>query len=391
LTRHLHNRLRRLCPLLYAALLFLVIGWLNFITADDQQYSRLAESLLAGRLDLPPRTANNWADTAPFNGRYYSALGPLPALVFMPLIQAGIFHQGVISFVGSLAVFLLCFRLARHFQYSRSDSCWFALAFCFGTSFIGVAALATSNHLAHIFAVIFLFLAINEYESKSSVTLTGAYIGLAMATRAPSGLNIIVFTLLICFGVGSLRTKAIKLAKLLLPFLAIGGILAAYNFARFQNPLESGYSFQLNGFGDPYSMWNVPGNNAGPVVSLSNVPNHLRIFLFGLPSFSGIGTSILLVSPFLVFLLKVHWDLTNKLIAVGILPVLILVLAFRSTGFEQMGYRFSLDFFPFVFWPLIRSRLPLTRPFKALILVASVLDLLLTAYHMTTMSLRRQT
>jgi hypothetical protein len=381
--------LHRIWPFLYAAILFAIIGSLNIITADDRQYSSLTDAFLAGKLELLPRPGHNWADTAPFDGHHYSAMGPLPAVLFIPLAWAGIFHQGIISFFGSLAVFFQCSRLAKMGRYSVDDGCWFALAFCFGTSFVGVAALATSNHLAHIFVVLLLFLAINEYESKSRLWLVGGLIGLAMATRAPAGLNIFSFILITCFRVATFREKSAKLVKLLLPFLAVGSILAAYNFARFQNPLESGYTYQLNGFGVPYSAWNVPGNTAGPVVSLSNIPQHLWILLFGLPSFRGIGTSVLLISPFLAYLLRVDWNLTNKLIAIGILPVLLLDLAFRSTGFEQMGYRFSLDFLPFVFWLLIRSKISLSRLFKALILVATVFDMVLTFYHITTMSLRR--
>jgi hypothetical protein len=241
-----------------------------------------------------------------------------------------------------------------------------------------------------VLSVIFLFLAINEYEQKSRFLLIGGFIGLAMATRLPTGLNIISFVLLICFAIGTFRKKLAVLVKLLLPFGAIAAILAVYNFARFRNPLESGYSFQVNGFGVPYSIWDVPGNTAGPILSLSNIPNHLWIFLAGLPSFRGIGTSVLLVSPFLVYLFKVsRWDLNNQMIAMAILPPLLVDLAFRSTGFEQMGYRFSLDFFPFLFWLLIRSRQNLTARFKGLILLATVIDMVLTFYHMSTVSLRR--
>ena len=81
--------------------------------------------------------------------------------------------------------------------------------------------------------------------------------------------------------------------------------------------------------------------------------------------------------------------LSNKLIAINILPVLLLDLAFRSTGFEQMGYRFSLDFFPFLFWLLMRSRINLTGKFRGLILLATVIDMILTFYHMATVFPRR--
>ena len=277
--------LHRIWPFVYATILFALIGWLNFIAADDRQYSGLTEAFLAGQLDLLPRPGNNWADTAPFDGHYYSALSPLPAVIFIPLVWAGIFHQGIVTFFGSLAVFFQCFRLARIFHYSYDEGCWFALAFCFGTSFVGVAALATSNHLTHILSVLLLFLAINEYEGKSRLLLIGGLIGLAMATRVPTGLNIISFVLVICFGADTFRKKVIKLAKLLLPFCAIGGVLAAYNFARFRNPLESGYSFQVNGFGVPYSMWDVPGNTRRSRCKFFKHPKSSVDFFGGLAKF----------------------------------------------------------------------------------------------------------
>ena len=70
--------------------------------------------------------------------------------------------------------------------------------------------------------------------------------------------------------------------------------------------------------------------------------------------------------------------------------VLLAVLAFRSTGFEQVGYRFSLDFLPFVFWLLMRSQLQMNNRFKGLICLALVVDVCLTAFHLSTGVNRRQ-
>jgi hypothetical protein len=86
----------------------------------------------------------------------------------------------------------------------------------------------------------------------------------------------------------------------------------------------------------------------------------------------------------------VRWDLINKLIALDIGLVLLAVLAFRSTGFEQVGYRFSLDFLPFVFWLLMRSRLQMDNRFKGLIFLALVIDVILTAFFLSNGLARRQ-
>ena len=91
------------------------------------------------------------------------------------------------------------------------------------------------------------------------------------------------------------------------------------------------------------------------------------------------------------YFLKVpKWDLTSTLIAFDIVPVLLCVLAFRSTGFEQIGYRFSLDFLPFVFLLLMRSPVAMTGNFKVLILLSTIIDLFLTAFHMVSGVDRRQ-
>ncbi|HUC98740.1 MAG TPA: hypothetical protein VMR88_09670 [Candidatus Polarisedimenticolaceae bacterium] len=383
-------KITRVLPFVCAVHLFGVLAWLNLNTSDDQHTSRLAESFLQWKLVLLPSVPMSWGDTALFQGHHYSPFGPFPAILSMPLVWAGYFHQGALSFVASLAVFYLCFRLAENFNYSRNEAGWFALAFCFATSFIGVAALACSAFFAHVIAVMLLFLAINEYEGRKRLWLIGGFIGLATATRLPNGLNILFFMLAVSLGAGTIQERAAELLKLLLPFAVFVGLLALYNFARFGTPLESGYTYQLNGFGMPYASWNVPGNTAGSALSFSYIPEHLWIFLFGPPSISAVGTSVLLVSPFLFYLISVRWDLINKLIALNSALVLLTVLAFRSTGFEQVGYRFSLDFLPFVFWLLMRSRLQMNNRFKALICLALVVDVCLTAFYLSTGVNRRQ-
>jgi hypothetical protein len=382
--------MKKAWPLAYGAILLGMLAWLNVMVADDQQYSRLAASFLSGNLFLDATGPNKWADTAPFGDHHYLALGPFPAVLSMPLVWTGYFSQSLLSFIMTLGIFLLCARLARRFNYSIEEATWFALAFCFGTSFIGVAALPSSNFFAHVVAVLCLFLAINEYEGKHRPWLIGGFIGFAMASRAPAGLNLLYFLLDRFFSTVPLREKINGAIKLLLPFVTVLGLLALYNVARFGDPLESGYSYQLNGFGVPYAVWEVPGNTAGPALSLSNIPGHLWIFLFGLPSTAAIGTSVLLISPFLLYLLSVHWDLTNRLIAFDVAVVLFAVLAFRSTGFEQVGYRFSLDFLPFVFWLLMRSRVTMSKHLKILIFLATVLDICLTLFFLASGVDRRQ-
>lgn len=160
----------------------------------------------------------------------------------------------MLTFGETITVFYLCFRLALRFDLKRDEACWLALAFCFGTSFVGVPALATINHLAQVVAVALLFLAINEYVTQSRLWLIGVLIALAVVTRVPTGLHIVVFMLAIFVRSAQFNVKSGDLVKLLPPFGPIVGSLAFYNFTRFGNFIEVGYSYQLNSFGAPYAV-----------------------------------------------------------------------------------------------------------------------------------------
>jgi hypothetical protein len=97
------------------------------------------------------------------------------------------------------------------------------------------------------------------------------------------------------------------------------------------------------------------------------------------------------MSPYLVYLLSVRrWDLTDTLITINVVAVLLAVLAFRSTGFEQIGYRFSLDFLPLVFWLLMRTRVKISIEFKTLVFLATIADLCMVAFFLATGFDRRQ-
>jgi hypothetical protein len=94
-----------------------------------------------------------------------------------------------------------------------------------------------------------------------------------------------------------------------------------------------------------------------------------------------VGVSVILMSPFLIYLfVRQRWERIDTLIAINTLVIIVVLLAFRSTGFRQAGYRFSLDFMPFVFWLLMRSRDRLTVGFKALVFIATIIDLALVTY-----------
>jgi hypothetical protein len=370
---------------LYGAVLLGVMVSTHLVARGPGEYLyELAETFAAGRLHLETFRP----DFSVFNGRYYYPGGPLPPVLLVPLAAAG-WHIDIAVFLVliNLGVFYLVYLLARRFQYSPGDACWLTLAFVFGTSFVNSSLLPWD--FSHRIVVLFLFFAIIEYVGKRRMAVIGLLVGLAMATRTSAGINIAFFAFAAMTETSSFRDKISSQIKLLVPFGAVACLLGLYNFLRFGNPLESGYAYQLTSHMIPYAEWNSWGNITGPTLSLANVPTNLKFFLLGLPEPHGIGSSVFLLSPFLIYLWWIKWDHTNKLIVLNCAAVLLFVLSFRSSGFRQIGYRFSLDFLPFVFWMLMRSQLPITRTFKALILVATVVDLALVVYFLATGATRR--
>jgi hypothetical protein len=369
-------------PFGFAAILLGVLAAGNLFFHAAPQYAKLAESLIAGKfyfLSMP----TGWGDTSFFEGHYYWPLGVLPAILLIPFVWSGVYHQGALSFMLVLGIFYLCFRLAQKLGYSRDDACWFAIAFCFGTSFIGVATVPVSWSYATVVAVLFLFLAINEFQRARRFLIIGLFVGLAMASRPLTGLNSLFFAGAILCSIARWKQKVISLAQFTVPVGLIALAIAWYNFQRFGNPLETGYMYQIDATGRMVAEVSLPGNNPGPLFSLNNIPQHFIVFAFGLPEKNATGVSVFLVSPFLVFLLASarRWDMTDYMLAVNVCVLMLVTLAFRSTGARQIGYRFTLDYLPFVFWLLMRRRSELSRGFKCLVGLAVIIDLALVVYH----------
>ena len=365
-----------------AAILIGLLAATNSFFDTASQYWSLAESLLQGKLYFLSMPMG-WGDTAFFEGHYYWPLGVLPAIFLIPFVWSGFYHQGALCFLAVLGVFYLCFRLAQKLGYSREDACWFAIAFCFGTSFIGVAAVPVSWSYATVLAVLFLFFAIYEFQGARRFLIIGLFVGLAMASRPLTGLNSLFFAGAILCSIARWKQKVISLAQFTVPVSLIALAIAWYNFQRFGNPLETGYTYQIDAIGRIVAEVSLPGNNPGSLFSLSNILDHFIVFAFGLPDKTATGTSVFLLSPFLVFLVAParRWDTMDYMLAVNIFILMLVALAFRSTGARQIGYRFSLDYLPFVFWLLMRRRSELSRGFKNLVGCAVIIDLALVVYH----------
>jgi hypothetical protein len=179
-----------------------------------------------------------------------------------------------------------------------------------------------------------------------------------------AGLNIALF---IASALFCTKAKARSTVQLVAGFAGPIVLLAIYNFARFDSFFETGYSYQLPAPGD------------FPRTGLANIVPHLQVFLLGMPTLldnfpfimtNPVGMSVLLISPWLLYLGSIKLDPLNSFALASCALVLLAVLAWRSTGQLQIGYRFSLDFLPVIIFVLARSGFggrEMGRGFKTLV------------------------
>lgn len=372
----------------------------NLTVISEQQFSYLAGSFLAGELHFV-EMPGSWDDTVPFQGEHYWPLGPLPAVLLMPFVAAAgvlgtVFYQGDLQPFLVLGVVLLCFALARRLGYGRDDALVLALGFTFATAFLGVAMWPWSWYFSQVVAVLLLFAAILELAGRRRCWLLGILFGMLVLTRVTASLGIVWPLLAILFSREAAGRRLHQGAQLLLPYAAFVACLMLYNEARFGNPFEQGYALQNV---PPYSKRalaygilspiHVPGNLyylllAPPAPVLRDGVS--RVLAFPWVAANPWGMSILVTSPCLLYLVGLRFDdRTSRLVLVTCAVIAAPILLYYGIGYRQFGYRYALDFLPFLYFLLMRNRQQqrgdLSAGFRRLVVISALVNLYLFAGH----------
>ena len=371
--------------------LFALVVCLNLTLSEDQQFSYLAESFLQGKTYFLTVLAHGH-DTVLFQGRYYWPLGPFPAVLLSPFVLLFrfihlFFFQSYLQIFLVFGVFYSIFIIAKRIGYSSDDAGFLACAFCFASAFLGVAAHSESWYFAQVVAVFLLVLTLLEFVGKKRLWLIGILMALTVVTRVTAGLNILFFVMAVASEDSKLREKMRAIFTLSFPVLLALFALTLYNDARFGNWLEQGYSMQIlhgaaaraRSYG-VVSLTHVPGNVfyflfSGPLpVTYDNVS---RVLKFPYLRANPWGMSLLITSPYFLYLFSVKYkDLQSKLLLISIAVVAGCIFTYYGIGNVQFGYRYSLDFLPFLFFLLIRNYRKeyqhLSDNFKKIILITAV-------------------
>lgn len=347
-------------------------------------YVTLARSMLEGRVESA--TPLPGEDIVEYEGRYFIAFPPVPALLMLPLVALSPRAANPVLFsaaFGAANVVLLGSLLRRglpHLGLAAEPSLvkWMVLAFALGTPHWYCAAAGTVWPTAQVCGLFFLLLGAREALGPARPAVCGLLLGLAAAARPPLGFALPFFApLLVTAG----RSRAVRVGLALLSSFGLCiGLLLAYNRLRFGAWTDFGYSRMIVG---PVLR---PFLDQG-LFSLAHLPRNVFYGLLNLPwptarfpflQLDPMGNSVFFASPFLVgVLLRKPAGAWGWSLVLSSLAMLGVDLLYFSTGYSQFGYRYALDAMPFMV--LLAAAGFAGRPswvFKALTLAALLVNLL---------------
>ena len=337
-------------------------------------------------------------DIAIFNGQYFVVFPPFPAILLMPfevVFGAEALNTVLVSVLLTCLNFYLFQKILSRLAIDGESQLWLLLAFFFGTGYW--YTIISSHHIngfAHIVCTTTLFLLIGELLGKQRGWLLGLYLGLAFLCRQMT----LFYGFFVLFALLDTHWRTVGKGidfKKLAAFFGTGAVFLIgyllYNYARFGNPLDSGYSYidysgvvatrvaNFGVFNPKFLLFNIyttfiKGHN----IEFSNLG------LMQVKDVDLVGTSLLSASPFVVAAFKAEWRAWYKWGSwLSIIIILGFTLFYHNNGWEQVNtHRFTLDFMPLLILLVALGRKSIPGwLFRGMIVYAIVLNVLSFAVH----------
>lgn len=372
--------------ILISSLFFITVFFIYFAVGTQfsfkpkwalDYFNPLAQSILHFRLDV--QNLGTTYDLSFYNGKWYGPWGVIPSLILIPfqLIKGRfipVFYLSVFfASLNSVLIYFLLHRIKKDFlpELSKFSIFVFLLFFAFGTAQFYVGTLGSVWHADQIvtsfLGTLGIFIIFRKERKFLHYFLSIFCFSLSLLGR-PTIALLNVLPIMLYFYDSLVKRKLISLSRiqaifikeillLCMPLLAISIIFFLYNFVRFGNIFEYGFSYIHE---SPYLEKLREQNGA---FSIKNVPQNFWYMLFEIPGISLSdkfnfninlkGNSIFFISsPFLAGFLafpiikKGKKFVFQPLIAFLWLTAIITILPslmHYSSGWMQFGYRYSLD------------------------------------------------
>ncbi len=354
------------------------------LTYYAEHFVYLANSLLNLRFDIFP---NGYMDDPVIhNGKIYVAFPPFPAFLMIPLslIFRKNFHDFIFQiFFGSLNVALF-YKLSEKYlgviKVSASKFYKILIPMIFGAGTVHLSILHFEGvwYVAHTVSVTFLLLAIIESLGRKKLFLVGILWSFSIMTR---------FHLILAFPYFILRALETEfplfsrknlrnIATLLTPVILALILMGVYNYVRFGDFKDFGYlKMRLN---EPYSEYIKSGQ-----FNIKFLPKNLYYMLLAPPKFQKEfpffrpdpwGMGIIFCSPIFLILYRSFSKRKIPILSwISIFLILVPILLYYTTGGAQYGYRFLMDFLPFLVILFVESTKGKFKIYEYFLILVSIL------------------
>ncbi len=328
-------------------LLFFVLVY--FLTSPGvtpyDYFSRLADAFLKGKYwieENPP-----WlSELIPKDGRFYIVHPPMPAILLLPFraLFGRLFEQQFLAHIIGGLIALSVYRISLKIKNDQKLAILSSLLVSVGSIIWYMSSVGSSWYLGQTTACLFLLLAIEKLLENKNHLLIGVFVGAAYLSRIHTIISLPFF-------IFNLKEKNIKnILKMLLGILPFFLFNSLYNYLRFGTIFDKGYALIPNIFNEP---WYQKG-----LVHPSYIQSHLKIILFGMPKIieafpyiipSWNGLAIWITTP--AFLLSLFAPIKKRIVKLSwftIFLISLMIFSHGGTGFTQFGYRYAVDFYPFL-------------------------------------------
>jgi len=320
-----------------------------------------AIAFLQGHVYLPFSEKGINFDVSLQDGRFQLPFPPFPAMLLVPFVA--VFGEATRVVPISLALtalnILILTRLLRKLNVEEPFIPWIVAAFILGSPYWGVVrGSSIGSYFSHVVAVTGILLALNEAFGKARGILVGLALGAAFLSRQLS-----IYTAILLIVVlwqqprfDSLKRKLVNLAGFGTSFGAAVGVYLLFNWLRFGNPLNTGYSYWLETDGfmvarqaqyGNFHPWYLFHNFAYMFIQGFHLEFDPPMYL-DKPHMDPFGTSITFGSPFLFFAFMARDRKDIRWAAwTSIALCLTHALLYYGNGWvQENGIRYALDFIP---------------------------------------------
>ena len=308
----------------------------------------------------------------------------MPAVAIWGYDVNDVFITVLFDALNALLVFLLLQLLVRrgHSDRTLRDNVWLTILVAFGTVVFFSSVRGEVWFTALVFGLTFNLLYVLAALDAKHPFLAGLMLACGMATRTPIAFCFVFFAWQLFFpgnkfDLSDFKATAKRALLFAFPVLAGGITLMVYNEARFGSPFEFGHSYLSGGAADRirdhglFSFHFLNRNLAAAFVNLPQLTTEAPFI-----KISKHGLSLLCTTPVLFLLFRPrNKPVLMRACWIAIAAAAIPGLLYQNTGWEQFGYRFAIDYMPYLIMLLAVGGRALTSRVKGVIIAGIVINL----------------